>query len=60
MGSKQKGNKQKQKVATVQEDVEQNVAATIKAKLKETPNKKVKQCDKPCFSGTIANKFLFF
>lgn len=42
MGSKQKGNKQKQKVATVQEDVEQNVAATIKAKLKETPNKKVK------------------
>lgn len=49
MGSKQKGNKQKQKVATAQEEVVQNVAVAIKGqpKLKETPNKKVKMLELP-------------
>lgn len=43
MGTKQKGNKQKQKNVTATEDVVQNVAVAIKSqpKLKEKPNKKV-------------------
>lgn len=43
MGSKQKANKQKAKVATAKEEVEQNVALAIKGKPKliEQPNKKV-------------------
>lgn len=56
MGSKQKGNKQKQKVATAQEEVVQNVAVAIKGqpKLKETPNKKVKVLELPdTFSRTF-------